>query len=57
MAVRSDLNSLKETVTRFVSQAGNEAARSARKITSDVAGQVGDVASDLVDKGAHLWVL
>jgi len=53
-ALRADLNSLKETVTRFVSQAGSEAAKSAREVTSNVAGQVGDVANDLAGKGAEM---
>jgi len=53
-ALRHDLNSLTETMTKFISQAGNEAARSAREITSNVAGQVGNVATDLADKGANI---
>jgi ElaB/YqjD/DUF883 family membrane-anchored ribosome-binding protein len=53
-SLRSDLNSLKDMVTKFVSQSGSEVAKSAREVTSNVAGQVGDVASDLADKGAEM---
>src|SRR5580704_16555000 len=53
-SLRSDLNILRETFTKFVSQAGNEAAKSAREVTSSVAAQVGDVASDLAGKGADM---
>jgi len=53
-ALRSDLNSLKDTVAKFVAQASSEAAKSAREITSSVAGQVGGAASDLAGKGAEI---
>lgn len=53
-ALRSDLNSLKDTVAKFVSQASGHAAKSAREVTLNVAGQVGDVANDLADKGAEM---
>ena len=39
-ALRNDMNNLKDTVTKFVSQAGSEAAKSAREITSNVGGLV-----------------
>src|SRR5476651_1744800 len=42
-SLRADLNSLKDTLTKFMSQAGSEAAKSAREVTSNVAGQVGGV--------------
>ena len=32
-SLRADLNSLKDTVTTFMSKAGNEAAKSAREVT------------------------
>ncbi len=51
--LRKDLNSLKETVARFVSQAGGEAAKSARDVASNVTGQAGDIAGDLTDRGAN----
>jgi ElaB/YqjD/DUF883 family membrane-anchored ribosome-binding protein len=58
-AIRNDLNSLKDTLARFMVQARNEAARSARDVSSSVAGQmkdavggtVEDVAGGLADKG------
>jgi len=53
-ALRHDLNNLTDTVMKFVSQAGSEAAKSAREITSSVTGQVSSVASDMADKGANL---
>src|ERR1700730_17332948 len=53
-SLRADLNSLKDTVAKFVSQAGGEAAKSAREVTSNVAGQVSDAANDFADKGAKL---
>ena len=53
-AIRNDLNNLKDTLSRFMSQAGSEAVKSARQVTSNVAGQVGDVASDLANRGTQL---
>jgi ElaB/YqjD/DUF883 family membrane-anchored ribosome-binding protein len=60
-AIRNDLNSLKDTLARFMVQAGGEAARSARDVSSSVAGQmkdvvggtVEDVAGGLADKGVE----
>jgi ElaB/YqjD/DUF883 family membrane-anchored ribosome-binding protein len=52
-AIRNDLNNLKDTLSRFMSQAGNEAVKTARQVTSNVAGQVSDVASDLADRGGQ----
>jgi ElaB/YqjD/DUF883 family membrane-anchored ribosome-binding protein len=52
-AIRNDLNSLKDTLSRFMSQASNEAVKTARQVTSNVAGQVGDVAGDLADRGSQ----
>jgi len=53
-SLRADLNGLKDTVAKFVSQAGSEAAKSAREVTSNVTDQVGGVASDLAGKGAQV---
>jgi ElaB/YqjD/DUF883 family membrane-anchored ribosome-binding protein len=53
-AIRDDLNSLKDTLSRFMSQASDEALKSARQLTSNVAGQVSDVASDLANRGSQL---
>jgi ElaB/YqjD/DUF883 family membrane-anchored ribosome-binding protein len=53
-SLRTDLNSLKDTLARFMAHAGSEAAKSAREVTSNVAGQVGGVAGDLADKGVEM---
>jgi ElaB/YqjD/DUF883 family membrane-anchored ribosome-binding protein len=53
-ALQDDLNNLKDTVTKFISRTGNEAAKSAREITTNIAGQVGSVASDIADKGTNM---
>jgi ElaB/YqjD/DUF883 family membrane-anchored ribosome-binding protein len=53
-AIQNDLNSLKDTLSRFMSQASTQAVKSARDATSNLAGQVGDVASDLADRGNQL---
>jgi ElaB/YqjD/DUF883 family membrane-anchored ribosome-binding protein len=53
-SLRSDLNSLKEAFAKFVSQVGNEATKSARYVTSNLVGQIGDVASDVAGKGADI---
>jgi ElaB/YqjD/DUF883 family membrane-anchored ribosome-binding protein len=53
-AIQSDLNNLKDTLSRFMSQASTQAVKSARDATSNLAGQVGDAASDLADKGGQL---
>jgi ElaB/YqjD/DUF883 family membrane-anchored ribosome-binding protein len=52
-AIRNDLNNLKDTLSRFMSQASNEAVKTARQVTSNVVGQVSDVASDLADRGSQ----
>src|ERR1700683_5205915 len=52
--IRDDLNSLKDTLSRFMSQASDEALKSARQVTSNVAGQVSDAASDLANRGSQL---
>jgi ElaB/YqjD/DUF883 family membrane-anchored ribosome-binding protein len=53
-ALRADLNGLKDTVTKFISQVSSEAAKSAREVTSSVADQVGGVATDYAGKGAEM---
>ena len=53
-ALQDDLNNLKDTVTKFISRTGDEAAKSAREITTNIAGQVGSVASEIADKGANV---
>ncbi len=53
-ALRADLNGLKDTVTKFISQVSNKAAKSAREVTSSMADQVGSVATNYADKGAEM---
>ena len=48
-ALRADLNGLKDTVTKFISQVSSKAAKSAREVTSSTADQVGSVATDYAD--------
>jgi ElaB/YqjD/DUF883 family membrane-anchored ribosome-binding protein len=45
-SLRRDLNSLKETMTRFMSQAGD--------VSSSVVSQVGNAASSLAESGANV---
>lgn len=53
-ALRADLNGLKDTVAKFISQVSNEAAKSAREVTTSVTDRVGDVSSHYAGKGAEL---
>jgi ElaB/YqjD/DUF883 family membrane-anchored ribosome-binding protein len=53
-ALRSDLSALKDTVTDFISKAGNDISKAgsaamttAKETTSDVANQIGGTASDI----------
>jgi ElaB/YqjD/DUF883 family membrane-anchored ribosome-binding protein len=52
-ALRADLNGLKDTVTKFISQVSSEAAKSAREVTSSMADQVRS-ATNYADKGAEM---
>ena len=56
-AIRNDLSNLKDTLARFMAQASSEAAKSARDVSSSIAGQlkdaVGNVADDLAGKGTQ----
>jgi ElaB/YqjD/DUF883 family membrane-anchored ribosome-binding protein len=47
-AIRNDLNSLKDTLARFMAQATGEAAKSAREVSGSVAAQVKDAVGDTV---------
>ena len=53
-ALRADLNGLKDTVTKFISQVSSKTAKSAREVTSSMADQVGSVATNYADKGAEM---
>src|SRR5437016_2270431 len=45
--LRNDFYSLKDTVTKFISQASDQASKSMREASSAVAGQVTDAAAGL----------
>ena len=53
-SLREDLNTLKDTVAEFVSQAGTNAVKTARDATSNVASQVGNAASNVAEKGSEI---
>src|ERR1700732_2874116 len=53
-ALQDNLNNLKDTVTKFISRTGNEAAKSAREITTNIAGPGGSVAGEIADKGGNM---
>ena len=54
LSLRSDLNEVKDKVTKYMSQAGREATKTARDITSDVASHAGGVANSLAGNGAEM---
>src|ERR1700730_18903409 len=49
-SLREDLNTLKDTVAEFVSQAGTDAVKTARDVTSNVTSQV----SNAAEKGSDI---
>jgi ElaB/YqjD/DUF883 family membrane-anchored ribosome-binding protein len=53
-ALQADFNRLKETVTKFMTQAADGATKSARDISSNVAGRVGDFAGDVAQRGSAI---
>ena len=52
--LRNDLNSLKDTLSRFMIEASTEAMKSARAATLAAAIQAGEAASGLTDKGTQM---
>ena len=52
--LRNDLNSLKDTLSRFMVEASTEAMKSARAATSAAVVQAGEAASGLADKGTQM---
>jgi ElaB/YqjD/DUF883 family membrane-anchored ribosome-binding protein len=52
--LRRDVAGLKDTFARFVSQAGGEAAKTARSVSESVTSQVTNAASGVADAGADL---
>ena len=53
-SLQADLNGLKETVTKFMSEAADQAAKTARVVSSQVTSRVSDVAGDLADRGSAM---
>src|SRR5262245_18148633 len=52
--LRQDMASLKSTLSRFASQAGDEAAKSVRGASQTLASQVGSAASGVADMSSDL---
>jgi ElaB/YqjD/DUF883 family membrane-anchored ribosome-binding protein len=46
-SIRSELNTLKDTVTDYISKASQDAVKTAKQTTSDVTNQVGSTAADI----------
>jgi ElaB/YqjD/DUF883 family membrane-anchored ribosome-binding protein len=53
-SLQADIKCLKDTVTKFMSEAAGHAAKSAREVSSNVTSRVSDVAGDLADRGAAI---
>jgi ElaB/YqjD/DUF883 family membrane-anchored ribosome-binding protein len=53
-SLQADLNGLKETVTKFMSEAAGQAAKTAREVSSQVTSRVSDIAGDLADRGSAI---
>ena len=53
-SLRQDLNSLRETITAFMSEAGTEAMKSAREVSSALAEQGATVAARAAERGKSL---
>jgi len=52
--LRQDITSLKNTISRFASQAGDETAKTVRGASQTLASQVGSAASGVADMGSDL---
>jgi ElaB/YqjD/DUF883 family membrane-anchored ribosome-binding protein len=52
--LRQDMASLKSTISRFASQAGDEAAKTVRGASQTLAAQVGSAASGVADMSSDL---
>jgi ElaB/YqjD/DUF883 family membrane-anchored ribosome-binding protein len=53
-SLQADLNGLKETVTKFMSEASDQAVKTAREVSSQVTSRVSDVAGDLAGRGSAM---
>jgi ElaB/YqjD/DUF883 family membrane-anchored ribosome-binding protein len=52
--LRQDMTSLKNTLSRFASQAGDDAAKTVRGASQSLASQVGGAATGVADMGSDL---
>jgi ElaB/YqjD/DUF883 family membrane-anchored ribosome-binding protein len=52
--LRADIASMQQTMSKFMSQAGGEAAKSARDVGQAVASQVTSATSDIVQAGSEM---
>jgi ElaB/YqjD/DUF883 family membrane-anchored ribosome-binding protein len=52
--LRQDMTSLKNTLSRFASQAGDDAAKTVRGASQSLASQAGSAASGVADMGSDL---
>jgi ElaB/YqjD/DUF883 family membrane-anchored ribosome-binding protein len=53
-SLRADMTKLHDTLSKFVSEAGGQAARTARSVCQAVASQVGSTATGLASTGADI---
>jgi ElaB/YqjD/DUF883 family membrane-anchored ribosome-binding protein len=54
--LRQDMTSLKNTLSRFASQSGDDAAKTVRGASQSLASQVGSAASGVADMGSDLAI-
>jgi ElaB/YqjD/DUF883 family membrane-anchored ribosome-binding protein len=53
-ALQTDFDRLKDTMSTIMAQVTQEAAKSAREVSSNVVGRVGDVADDIARRGSAM---
>jgi ElaB/YqjD/DUF883 family membrane-anchored ribosome-binding protein len=53
-SLQTELNRLKDTVTQFMSEAADQATKSAREVSSNVAGRVSDMAGEVAQRGSAM---
>jgi ElaB/YqjD/DUF883 family membrane-anchored ribosome-binding protein len=53
-SLQTELNRLKDTVTQFMSEAADQATKSAREMSSNVAGRVSDMAGEVAQRGSAM---
>ena len=52
-ALRADFNALKDTVTNYISKTSDDALKTAKQTTSDVANQIGSTASGIANAASE----